>query len=68
MHPNESQWPEGAVKFEEPYRHMSENDRQDRAESDAARKAEGQAFAKGEIKSANERIDSGEIPSRYKGK
>ena len=49
MHPNESQWPEGAVKFEEPYRHMSENDRQDRAESDAARKAEGQAFAKARL-------------------
>ena len=57
-------WQKDAQKFEEPYRHVSVEDF-DTTEKDRHRE-ESKAFDRGEIKTANEMLSSGEIPSAYR--
>ena len=62
-------WQEGIEphtdkEFYEPHRHTSVED-YDRSLQDR-HKEESKAFDRGEIKSANERLDSGDIPSAYR--
>jgi hypothetical protein len=64
-------WQEGVElhtdkEFYEPHRHTSVEDF-DTTEKDL-HKEESKAFDRGEIKSANERLDSGDIPSAYRKK
>lgn len=57
-------WQKDTQKFEEPYRHVSVEDF-DTTEKDRHRE-ESKAFDRGEIKTANEMLSSGEIPSAYR--
>ena len=57
-------WQKDTQKFEEPYRHASVEDFD--GSHEAKRAADTAAFERGDIKTANEMLSSGEIPSAYR--
>jgi hypothetical protein len=52
----------------EPLRHVSVEDMEAAKAHNTSYQEGHKNFDKGEIKTTNERIDSGELPNRYKGK